>query len=286
MLCLMMFVAAVINVAAIFVSSETLAFISCTCTHFAWRLLLVLSPWVRISQDTGTAKGLASLVDAIKYFQENRNRPVFVLANHTSFFDTVLIVTQFPMIGVGIVRTYINAALLKKPLLSSVCWGCQHFPVYFKSTEDGKFSLDKEKFAIVDSRVNNHIEKKGLLAFFPEGQINSNPERLLQFRYGGMKKALQYDASLFFFVNTGNHSVWPRKAAIGGFPGSVKYRVECIAKDGCSKLVSQLKENKLLLQKHGCDVKSPDHEILAKYLRSAMQDTLDSMNSADQKKEA
>ena len=154
------------------------------------------------------------------------------------------------------------------------------------STEDGKFSLDKEKFAIVDSRVNDHIEKKGLLAFFPEGQINSNPERLLQFRYGGMKKALQYDASLFFFVNTGNHSVWPRKAAIGGFPGSVKYRVECITKDGCSKLVSQLKENKLLLQKHGCDVKSPDHEILSKYLRSAMQDTLDAMNSADQKKEA
>ena len=66
---------------------------------------------------------------------------------------------------------------------------------------------------------------------------------------------------------------------------SIKYKVECIAKDGCRKLVSQLKESNQLLQNYGCNEESPDHEILANYLRSIMQDRLDAMNSADRKKE-
>lgn len=213
----------------------------------------------------------------LQVFKGQKKHPVFVLANHTSFFDTVLIVAKFPLAGVSIVRTYINAALLKKPLLGTVCRGCQHFPVYFKSAEDGKFTLDKEKFAVVDQRVNEHIKKNGLIAFFPEGQINEQPEKLLNFRYGGMKKALLYNASIYFFVNRGNAKIWPRKDVIGGMPGKVKYTVKCVAKDGCKQLVLDLKKDEKSLEEIGCNSDSPEYKILTNYLQSEMQKSLDEM---------
>jgi len=35
--------------------------------------------------------------------------------------------------------------------------------------------------------------------------------------------ALQNDAILYQFVTTGCPVVWPKKAQVGGFPGSVRY---------------------------------------------------------------
>ena len=114
-------VAAVINVAAIFVSSETLAFISCTCTHFMETTTRAVAMGAYIARYRN-CQGTREPRRCYKILSRKPKSTSVCASKPYSFFDTVLIVTQFPMIGVGIVRTYINA-LLKKPLLSSVCWG-------------------------------------------------------------------------------------------------------------------------------------------------------------------
>ena len=284
----MALVAAIINIVSWIpgLSRDQIATVSLYCTQFAWRVALFFSPWVSITManPTETNKAYETYSKCLAKFDKTKEKPVFLLGNHTSFLDTILTLTCIPTSEVTRCRTYQNAALLKKPLLSSICWGCYHFPVHFKSAEDGKFTLDREKYAIVDKRVDAHIKNKGMIAFFPEGQINENPETLLPFRYGGMKKALINDACLFFLVTKGNAKVWPRSAPIGGFPGSVKWTFVCLAEDGCQKLVADVKKNKGKLKEIECNGDSPDHVILANYCRAAMQDVVDNLHDSDNKK--
>eukprot|EP00943_MAST-04B_sp_MAST-4B-sp1_P002009 g2009.t1 len=284
----MAIVAAIINVVALIpgLSREAIATVSLLCTQFAWRVSLLFSPWISTTMvnPKETNKAYETYKKCLAKFDETKENPVFVLGNHTSFLDTILTLTCLPTSEVTRCRTYQNAALLKKPLLSSICWGCHHFPVHFKSVEDGKFTLDREKFAIVDKRVDAHLKNKGMIAFFPEGQINEKPETLLPFRYGGMKKALTNDACLFFLVTKGNAKVWPRSAPIGGFPGEVKWTFTCLAEDGCKKLVADVKKNKSKLKDIDCNKDSPDHVILANYCRAAMQDVVDDLHNDDNKK--
>jgi len=71
------------------------------------------------------------------------------------------------------------------PLFGRILAGIGHFGVYFKSMEDGKFSVDKEKMAVVELSVDKHLENGGVLCLFPEGTINTTPEDgLMAFRYG------------------------------------------------------------------------------------------------------
>merc|ERR1712224_735814 len=66
-----------------------------------------------------------------------------------------------------------------------------------------------------------------------------------------------------------------KKAAVGGFPGRVAYGARAIAPDGAKALVSELRAQCPLDQK---DV--PDHELLAKYARDAMQAEYDKLKQS------
>lgn len=282
----MALVAAVVNTLRLVgITRESIATVTLVFTQFVWRVCLFFSPWVGINMvfNDETNKGFEALERCMSNFDKTKEKPVFLLGNHTSFLDTILTVTCLPSSVIARLRTYQNAALLKKPLLSSICWGCHHFPVYFKSAEDGKFTLDREKFAVVDKRVNSHLKTGGMLAFFPEGQINEKPRELLPFRYGGMKKALLNDACLFFLVTKGNATVWPRSAPIGGFPGQVKWTLKCFAEDGCQQLVKEVKKDKKKLAEIGCEKDTEDHIILANYCRAGMQEVVNDLYDEDKK---
>ena len=69
--------------------------------------------------------------------------------------------------------------LLNMPILGACIKVMGHFPVAFKGTKDGDFSVDREQMAQTQKRVDDHIESGGVLCFFPEGQINKNPAEIM-----------------------------------------------------------------------------------------------------------
>jgi len=242
----------------------------------AWKLSLMLSPWMWYANTAGYSdewslvlKNIAES-DASAARGDAPYRPLFILGNHTSFFDTVLSATCFPSRVLWRCRTYMDKGLFKLPILSTVCTSIGHFPVYFQSAEEGKFKVDKEKMDVVEQNVDEHIKQGGFLCFFPEGQTNKTLDNILPFRYGGMKKALDFDARMILFVAAGNTSVWPKKALIGGFPGRIAIGAKALAPKGAKALVAELRAKCTPEEKD-----MADQELLAKYARDAMQQEYD-----------
>ena len=69
--------------------------------------------------------------------------------------------------------------LLNMPILGACIQAMGHFPVAFKGKADGDFTVDREKMAQTQLRVDNHIQSGGILCFFPEGQLNTNPAEIM-----------------------------------------------------------------------------------------------------------
>eukprot|EP00441_Pelagodinium_beii_P006126 CAMPEP_0197689494 /NCGR_PEP_ID=MMETSP1338-20131121/106943_1 /TAXON_ID=43686 ORGANISM="Pelagodinium beii, Strain RCC1491" /NCGR_SAMPLE_ID=MMETSP1338 /ASSEMBLY_ACC=CAM_ASM_000754 /LENGTH=290 /DNA_ID=CAMNT_0043271835 /DNA_START=1 /DNA_END=873 /DNA_ORIENTATION=+ len=247
----------------------------------AWGLAAFCAPWMSCSSDPSTADEWVAIeakmaeVDARAAAGKEPYRPLMILGNHTSFFDTLLSVTAMPLSVLWRCRTYMDAGLFKMPILSTICLSIGHFPVYFMTSEEGKFTVDKEKNEIVDKRVNEHLHSGGWLCFFPEGQVNKEPDKLMAFRFGGMKKALEFDARLVAFVSVGNAKVWPKKAKIGGLPGRVRYSMKPLAPDGAKAFVQQLRKSDLSEE----DKQMEDHVLLAKHLQIRMQTQYDSLKA-------
>jgi len=235
----------------------------------AWRTAMCLTPWMRFTASRGWDEEWAKVLAIMEASgAESKYKPWMFLSNHTSFMDVLLFTTLTRASVMWKCRTYMDNALFNTPILSSICHGCGHFPVYCKSTEEGKFTVDKEKNVEVDKLVDAHLST-GSLCFYPEGQVNKDPDNIMIFRFGGMKKALDFDARLVMFVATGNPNVWPKKAKIGGIPGRVNYGVKLMAPDGAKAYVAQLRSRDDLTTE---DKAMADHELMAKYLRLAMQD--------------
>lgn len=56
-----------------------------------------------------------------------------------------------------------------------ICTAVGHFPVFFRGSKDGDFSVDREAQAKVTDDMNKFLGDNGGLLLFPEGQV-----RLLQ----------------------------------------------------------------------------------------------------------
>ena len=76
--------------------------------------------------------------------------------------------------------------------------------------------------------------------------MNGNPKEIRSIRYGGMQKALDYDAIIWIFMTNGNHVLWPRKSQIGGLPGYGQYTMKELAPIGCRELVKNKKKKRVV----------------------------------------
>lgn len=256
--------------------------------QFAWTLTLWFSPWVQIIQaESDDWKDIVAGTEAKisvepigdqccdASYVGDITRPLFVLGNHTSFFDTIFSVTRFPTSVMWHLRTYMNNSLFKLPVLGTICRCVGHFSVHFKSAEEGKFKLDEEKMKITDQKVDRHLSNHGWLCFFPEGQLNKNPDQLLPLRYGGFKKALDFDAKLMAFIAVGNAEVWPVKAAVGGFPGKVVYSAKVLTPNGCRAFAAELR--KQAKEKNPQEEPLEDQKLLANELQQVLQKEYDKL---------
>jgi len=232
-------------------------------SKIAFGLPIHLSPWIALKASPNSEQALKQLG---KSLDSSNKRPVFLLANHSSFFDTMLTVHLLGWKTLMKTRTYMKADLFNIPFLSAICKGCGHFPVHFTSAEADKFSADKQKMDAMQPMVDAHLDKGGLLAFFPEGRMNPTPDKLDSFRYGGFQKALACDASIWLMVYVNNSVTWPAKDMVGGGPAKIPYDVACYAPHGAKAKLAELRQE---LGTEGADVS--DVKLLSEDCRLVMQ---------------
>eukprot|EP00418_Pyrodinium_bahamense_P081580 CAMPEP_0179059306 /NCGR_PEP_ID=MMETSP0796-20121207/25288_1 /TAXON_ID=73915 /ORGANISM="Pyrodinium bahamense, Strain pbaha01" /LENGTH=335 /DNA_ID=CAMNT_0020756065 /DNA_START=1 /DNA_END=1008 /DNA_ORIENTATION=- len=248
----------------------------------AWRLTLLFAPWVWRTAAVGDNKRWDAVLAGLERSNAeaaSRNaphRPLFILGNHTSFLDAMVSSASFPSRVLWRCRTYMDRHLFQLPVLATVCHSVGHFPVHFKSDQSGAFKVDAAKMELVEKQVAEHLGQGGWLCFFPEGQINRDPDRLMPFRFGGMKRALEFDALLVSFVTCGNNTVWPRKVLVGGLPGKVNHSLRVLAPDGTRAFVADLRRRGLPEEEQGL----PDHELLARHTHAQMQQQYDELKAA------
>lgn len=124
------------------------------------------------------------------------------------------------------------------PILGALSRNCGHFLVPY--TRDDSFAVHREKMDQVDEQVDAHVAAGGWLCFFPEGQLNKNPDKIQEIRHGGMKRAIKFDAIIVSLVYHGNENAWPLKAALGGFPCKVRWSLKEMAPEGAKAFVEKL----------------------------------------------
>lgn len=61
----------------------------------------------------------------------------YIIANHNSKMDSLLILALLPFSFGPTLRTLVKDALFSLPLFGGMCTSVGHFPVYFKGTKEG-----------------------------------------------------------------------------------------------------------------------------------------------------
>lgn len=179
------------------------------CCVVTFRYLLYSNPHIRIRVDTSRLPW-----NAIP-------EPSAMIINHTSFFDAFVFIGNAPASYLYNCRTLMKSSLRSIPIFGKIFDRVGHFPVYFKSSQDGDFSVDKDKQAEVAVRVSAHLNDKGRIALFPEGAINKEPKVLKPFRFGTFATIFEHRLPVYFFIAVGNNESWPASAGVGGYPADI-----------------------------------------------------------------
>lgn len=150
---------------------------------------------------------------------------VALTMNHTSFWDVFEMIGVTPMSHLRQMRTLMKASLRKIPIFGGIFDRVGHFPVYFKSDEDGNFHVDKERQAVVARHVDWHLRNGGNIVVFPEGAVNKHPETLQTFRFGTFATIFEHRMPLYYMVSVGNEATWPPHMPYGGLPANIRVRI-------------------------------------------------------------
>merc|ERR550525_2283768 len=148
----------------------------------------------------------------------SHGKPRCLLANHTSFLDTILCVALCPLSEVGAIRMFAGSHLLKMPIIGSLIQAMGHMTVPFKacSADSKDFAIDKDEMAKQMKKLEYHIQSGCLGAWFPEGTQNrADPMKVQIFRAGGFAICTNVDCEIWCMAFGGNAVCWPPKAPIG-----------------------------------------------------------------------
>lgn len=215
---------------------------------FVFRMVLIVCPWIRVSERKTTAGRTNDLTKLLGDGAKGRGK--LVLMNHVSFVDALICAELLARkCGGREFRFLMGANLFNIPLWGTMCRRIGHFPVHsLVSQNEGKsikvdnlvgvdeskgdaawedYRVDRVKQLSTNRAVDEYLRRGGSLVLFPEGTINRLARRwepvtsLSKFRFGGFNFGIRHGLDVVGIVSRGCEYVWPWKVALGGFPGQV-----------------------------------------------------------------
>lgn len=187
---------------------------------YAFKAVWWLNPQVRMRVDFD-----ANVDGAPVSWADIERAGVALTMNHTSFWDVFQMIGLTPMSHLRRMRTLMKASLRKIPIFGGIFDRVGHFPVYFKSDEDGNFHVDKERQAVVARHVDWHLRHGGSIVVFPEGAVNKHPETLQTFRFGTFATIFEHRMPVYYMVSINNEKTWPPQMPYGGLPANIRVRI-------------------------------------------------------------
>jgi len=158
--------------------------------------------------DADTASNLAMFTQE---GYKKPQRPQFLLGNHTSFMDSILLSRILPRNIAFRLRAYVASHVARLPLFGTLMRASGHFIVPYSSEQYDSFELNTALMAQTQEVVTEHLQNNGNLMFFPEGRVNATPDSIGSLRLGGFKLALEYDAAIWTVVFYGITIPGPRQ---------------------------------------------------------------------------
>eukprot|EP00927_Polykrikos_kofoidii_P078603 TRINITY_DN75407_c0_g1_i1.p1 TRINITY_DN75407_c0_g1~~TRINITY_DN75407_c0_g1_i1.p1 ORF type:complete len:349 (-),score=58.86 TRINITY_DN75407_c0_g1_i1:71-1030(-) len=186
-----------------------------TIVVLGWRTVLMLCGWILVKPE-----GLDNLRNCF----DAGDRPRILIANHTSFFDMILISSFIPLAFVSKVKFMVSKQLVEIPCVGTLVSGCGHISVPFKVSEKDLTSVDFDNESMAErwKVVEEHVHTGGIACWFPEGSINpGDPEKVLTFHTGGFSVPVNVDCEVWCLAIVGNSRSWPKEAAVGGLPARI-----------------------------------------------------------------
>jgi len=192
-------------------------------TRFGWRATLAVCCWIRVHVEG---------VDELRSKPETPGRPRIFIANHTSFMDTIMVITTMPSSQLCKLKILASAKVFKMPLIGKIIKAMGHLPVPFKTDDVDSTNMDVDKAGMSEcqQKLEDWVRLEGGGGgWFPEGRLNpGDTHKVGLFRAGGMAMAARLDLEIWGLAFCGNTVTWPRKAALGGRPARIGAKVFCV----------------------------------------------------------
>lgn len=195
-----------------------------------WRCVFALCIWIHIE------------IDGLQNFRQElgkSGRPSVLLMNHLSFLDTLLAVSFASLAHAGDVRVLVSNHVFKLPLLGTImkCMGLPEVP--FTGSDLNDLRVDSDGMEQSMAFLEEHVQRGGVAAWFPEANRNrGSPRQLQQFRAGAFKIPVKYDVEVWCVAMVGQETCWPVSSMLGGKPAHIRAKIVRLAESSHEMLAA------------------------------------------------
>ena len=163
--------------------------------------------------DADTASNLAMFTQE---GYKKPQRPQFLLGNHTSFMDSILLSRILPRNIAFRLRAYVASHVARLPLFGTLMRASGHFIVPYSSEQYDSFELNTALMAQTQEVVTEHLQNNGNLMFFSRGARERHARLHRKPAAGRLQAGSRIRCSDMDRGVLRNHHTWPKTATIGG----------------------------------------------------------------------
>lgn len=152
-----------------------------------------------------------------------KDKPCVIMANHVSRIDGILLASILGPHLQSKSKFLISKNAYSNPLAAEVFDKVGCFPIPFKTNNPDETSINKEEFKKTQELIDNHLSDGGQLVYFPEGNLNKTPDKLMPFRRGFFSTIIKHKLPIYVITTTGTGDLWAREDSLPGNSATIKY---------------------------------------------------------------